>query len=119
MRTQQNALGSFLRTCRNTNQLSLREVERQTGISNAYLSQLESGKIRNPSPTILHTLACLYGVSYRELMQLAGYPVPGMIEPSTLNFISRIGSLTEEEEEELIRHLAFLRARRMQKEIRD
>lgn len=40
--------------------LTLREVERLTGLSNAYLSQLETGKIRQPSYTTVVTLISLY-----------------------------------------------------------
>jgi len=42
--------------------LSLREVERRTGISNSYLSQLESGKATNPSHKVIITLSNLYGL---------------------------------------------------------
>lgn len=38
-----------LRGCRKNAGITLREVEKKTGISNAYLSQLETGKITNPS----------------------------------------------------------------------
>ncbi len=112
MDNRQNALGDSLKASRNAKKLSLRDVEREIAISNAYLSQLESGKIRHPSPNVLHKLASLYDVSYRDLMQIAGYPVPGTSEPSAMRFASPIGPLTEEEEEELLHYLAFLRARR-------
>jgi len=112
MNEKQSSLGDFLKASRNSKRLSLREVEREIGISNAYLSQLESGKIRKPSPNVLYKLASLYKVSYRELMQLVGYPVPRYTEPSTARLAARIGPVTEEEEQELIDYLAFLRSRR-------
>lgn len=68
-----NALGSELRRLRETNKESLRQVEKVTKISNAYLSQLEGGKVLKPSPNILHKLAEHYGASYKKLMELAGY----------------------------------------------
>lgn len=52
---------------------TLREVEAATGISNAYLSQLESGTATQPSLRILKILSDFYGVSLSHLMQLAGY----------------------------------------------
>jgi transcriptional regulator with XRE-family HTH domain len=115
MNNRQNTLGDFLKASRSVKNLSLRDVEREIGISNAYLSQLESGKIRNPSPNVLHKLASIYDISYRDLMQLAGYPVPGTSASSATKFASRIGPLTEEEEEELIDYLIFLRSRRSMK----
>ena len=46
-------LGSLLADLRQAKGLSLREVEEATGraVSNAYLSQLENGKIQKPSPS--------------------------------------------------------------------
>lgn len=40
--------------------LTLREVENITGISNAYLSQLETGKIKSPSHDTVCKLLNLY-----------------------------------------------------------
>jgi len=40
--------------------LTLRKVESLTGISNPYLSQLETGKINNPSYDIVRKLFLLY-----------------------------------------------------------
>ena len=51
---------------------SLRGVQRLTGISNAYLSQIEKG-IRQPGPKLLRRLAALYGVGLQELLKKAGY----------------------------------------------
>ncbi len=51
---------------------SLRGVQRLTGISNAYLSQIEKG-LRQPGPKVLRRLAALYGVGVQELFKRAGY----------------------------------------------
>ena len=51
---------------------SLRGVQRLTGISNAYLSQIEKG-LRQPGPKLLRRLAALYGVALQELLKKAGY----------------------------------------------
>ena len=66
-------LGSGLRSAREARNLSLRQVEEATGISNAYLSQLENDKVKKPSPHFLHKLAALYDVPYDLLMEYAGY----------------------------------------------
>src|SRR5436309_8486078 len=70
---QGKSLGAGLRTARELRKLSLREVEEATGISNAYLSQLENGKIKKPSPHFLHKLAQIYGIGYELLMEAVGY----------------------------------------------
>lgn len=53
--------------------LTLREVEKRTGISNAYLSQLERDEASNPAPRKLAELAECYEVPYESLMEAAGY----------------------------------------------
>lgn len=110
-------LGAFLADLRNAKRLSLRQVEEATGrsVSNAYLSQMEQGKIRQPSPNVLYSLARVYGVSYATLMERAGYPVPSSESGSARqrkSALFAIDDLTAEEEEELLKYLAFIRSRR-------
>ena len=116
MAKTEGKLGTFLASARNKLELTLRAVEAKTGISNAYLSQLEHGKIKTPAPQNLYKLAELYRVPYELLMELAGYPVPNA-EPaergsSIDNFAARIGTVTLEEEEALVEYLQFIRSRR-------
>lgn len=66
-------LGKVLAEARGKSGLSLREVEAETGISNAHLSQIEKEKIEQPEMSILWDLAALYGLDYEKLLRLAGY----------------------------------------------
>ena len=106
--------GEYFKALREANKYTLRDVERKTEISNAYLCQLEQGKIRQPSPITLHKLASLYGVNYELLMEKVGYPVPSKVE-SKINTVTnaqisyRVGNITDEEEIELINYLKFIR----------
>jgi len=111
-------LGDFLQLAREAKKLSLRAVEKATGVSNAYLSQLESGKIKQPSPIILHKLSELYEVAYNDLLAHAGYPVPNDVAngSNAPHAFDRFGNITKEEEQELADYLAFVRARRGRKE---
>jgi transcriptional regulator with XRE-family HTH domain len=110
-------LGPCLRALRETMGLSLRAVEERAGISNAFLSQLESGRVKHPSPFILYKLANTYGVPYEALMEHAGYPMPATSEQPSLpqspkRIFHRIGDdITDEEEEALLDYLAFIRSR--------
>jgi transcriptional regulator with XRE-family HTH domain len=109
------SLGQGLKTARELRNLSLREVEHATGISNAYLSQLENDKIKKPSPHFLHKLANLYGIGYELLMASAGYVQRKAAEgPKTLAGAALFSQekLTPEEEEGLAEYLAFLRRKR-------
>jgi transcriptional regulator with XRE-family HTH domain len=67
------ALGEKLRAEREKKDWGLREVERQTGIHNAHLSQIEKGQIERPEPSILWRLAGAYETDFNELMRLAGH----------------------------------------------
>jgi transcriptional regulator with XRE-family HTH domain len=109
-------LGALLADLRTAKGLSLREVEEATGsaVSNAYLSQLENGKIRKPSPNVLHRLAEVYRVPYETLMEKAGYLLPSHAKGGGRRrrlAAFAIDDLTAEEEEELLKYLAFLRSR--------
>jgi transcriptional regulator with XRE-family HTH domain len=111
-----NELGGLLADLRTAKGLSLRQVEEATGkaVSNAYLSQLEKGKIRKPSPNVLHSLAAVYAVPYEALMEKAGYLLPsedGKAARRRRLAVFAIDDLTAEEEEELLKYLAFIRSR--------
>jgi len=116
---QELGLGQFLAYARAAKRMTLREVEEATGreVSNAYLSQLENGGIKKPSPNVLHTLAEVYGLPYARLMEKAGYIVPrarrkpGSDTEKHGNAPTFANEhLTPEEEEELLKYLAFLRS---------
>jgi transcriptional regulator with XRE-family HTH domain len=112
-------LGALLGDLRTAKGLSLRDVEEATGkdVSNAYLSQLENGKIKKPSPNVLHCLAEVYAVPYEALMEKAGYLLPskdgdGRRKRGRNRLAAfAIDDLSAVEEEELLKYLAFLRTR--------
>ena len=113
-------LGDFLRSLRIKAKLKLREVEERSGVSNAYLSQLETGKINKPSPHIIHKLASAYDVSYERLMIMAGYivgpdsPISGEqpVVPGSRIPTSAIRELSPEEEDAVLNYLEYLRLRK-------
>ena len=123
-------LGGVLSDLRTTRGFTLRQVEEATGnaVSNAYLSQLERGRVQKPSPNVLQRLAAIYAVPYASLMEKAGYLAPseslmenagdlapsdgdGTRKPRRLNAFA-LDDLSAEEETELLRYLAFIRSRK-------
>ena len=111
-------LGQYLASIRGDRKMTLREVEEATNkqVSNAYLSQIENDKIKKPSPNILHTLAELYGISFENLMEMAGYFVPSSERKKTDRH-GRVATfaefnLTTDEEAEMIKFLQYLRHRK-------
>ena len=114
---RRSQLGAVLADLRTARGFTLRQVEEGTGnaVSNAYLSQLEKGKVQKPSPNVLHSLAAVYAVPYESLMERAGYLLPageGENRPRRRLGAFALDDLTAEEEEELLKYLAFLRSRK-------
>ncbi|HJU04438.1 MAG TPA: helix-turn-helix transcriptional regulator [Nitrospiraceae bacterium] len=108
------ALGAHLAAIRSDRGYSLRQVEGLTNnvISNAYLSQIESGKIQQPSPNILHALATVYRISYEQLMEMAGFITAnrdkGDVTHGRAATFAEL-NLSEDEERELLEYLKFRR----------
>ncbi len=111
-------LGQYLASIRHDRKMSLRKVEEASNkeVSNAYLSQLETGKITQPSPNVLNTLSDIYKIDYVQLMELAGYMAPTAARDATERH-GRVATfaehnLTPEEEGELLQYLQFLRTKK-------
>lgn len=128
--SERGLLGQYLWDLRQAAGMSLRDVEEasERRVSNAYLSQLETGKITSPSPAILHEISAVYEVrlpknapiacSFQRMMELAGHVRPS--DPDSTKRKSRLPTfateeLTPEEEDELLRYLGYLRLRKGKK----
>jgi HTH-type transcriptional regulator, competence development regulator len=115
---QATALGAFIRKARQDVSMSLRDVEEATNreVSNGYLSQIESGKITQPSPRMLHALSQALSVDYESLMQRAGYLLPTAKRAKRLKdgraATFAIDNLTADEESQLLEYLTFLRMKK-------
>jgi HTH-type transcriptional regulator, competence development regulator len=113
---QSLTLGGYLAAVRSDRGLSLRQVEEMTGreVSNAYLSQLENDKVKQPSPNILHALSVTYEIDYIGVMERAGYLTPQQTSAApkrhgrTATFAEI--DLSSSEEAELMRFLKFMRS---------
>ena len=116
--TRATALGKQLQQLRllSRESKSIRQVAEETGISNAYLSQLERGVAENPSPHFLHKLAKYYDVPYETLMAAAGYVKPGTkakaTQPSSLEVLLKSAKLSQDEEEHVKKFITrYLRSK--------
>ena len=65
--------GQFLKSLRERQRMSMRDVEKESGVSNPYIAQIEKGDRPPPRPEILRKLAGVYKVTVRELFMRAGY----------------------------------------------
>jgi len=68
-------IGFYLKELRLKNNLTTKQVEVKTGISNSYISLIERDK-RKPSAEILNKLAKAYKVKVENLLRLMGYLPP-------------------------------------------
>jgi transcriptional regulator with XRE-family HTH domain len=114
--TRAEALGAYLKSVRTGLNMSLRDVEEATDkqVSNAYLSQMENGKIVKPSPHILYALSGTYSIAYEKVMERAGYipPTPAVTGKAAKHgklATCSIEHLTADEEKALLTYLDFWR----------
>lgn len=96
-------LGPKLREARETSDLSLRAMERRSGLNSGYLSQLEQGKIIHPGATILRKVAAAYGIRFDDVLAWAGYASQDAetIPPRQALALSTVATLGEPSESEL------------------
>lgn len=127
--SERGPLGQYLWSLRKAAKMTLREVEEasERKVSNAYLSQLETGRIRNPSPGILQELVKVYEIrmprnlpilcSYERMMDLSGHlrPSDAPVKKRRQRVSFADEQLTPEEESELLNYLAFIRMRNAKK----
>lgn len=120
-------LGITLHNLRKQRGISLRRVEKDTGISNAYLSQLERSIAKRPAPEKLQVLADYFAIPYVKLLRYAGYlqsqsddeaiSIMSSLERQDENqsvVASSIADLTEDEEKLVLLYIEFLKERRKQ-----
>ncbi|MDQ1909746.1 helix-turn-helix transcriptional regulator [Paenibacillus sp. GD4] len=69
-----------LRDLRKEKGFTIRELADRSGVSAAYISQLENGNRGVPSPEVLMKLSEGLHIPYTELMKAAGYLEPGTPE---------------------------------------
>jgi transcriptional regulator with XRE-family HTH domain len=65
--------GDYLRSLREQQRLSLRDVAAKTGVSISYITMIEHSRRKPPGPEVLKKLAFSYNVPVRDLLKAAGY----------------------------------------------
>lgn len=109
-------LGSVLKQARAASAMSLREVERRTGVRSGHLSQIETDTIGKPEMAILWDMAALYGLDFAHLLSLAGYgtgqETSGRQRQRMTVALRALGELSPGEQADALRYMAELRSRR-------
>jgi HTH-type transcriptional regulator, competence development regulator len=109
-------LGEMLGKARRKKGWSLRDVERETGIRNAHLSQIEQGTIERPDPNILWSLSVLYELDFRRLLRLAGHvekDFGGHRKSLVGTALHALGDLTPTEQQEVLNYMSQLKRKRI------
>lgn len=101
-------LGQYLRTIREQNKLSTRDVKKGTGITTSQLSRLECSLIRNPSPTALKKLALFYNIKLIDLFQKAGYLDSEDVDSYTGSCFKGIEKLDQEDKKQIQSQIDYL-----------
>ena len=114
-RTKQT-LGSELKRARRARELSLRDVERRTGIKSGHLSQIETGTIARPDMAILWDLAEVYEIDFDRLLALAGLArageSSGRARQRMTVALRALEELSPADQEATLAYMAELKARR-------
>ncbi|MGZ4617458.1 MAG: helix-turn-helix domain-containing protein [Frankiaceae bacterium] len=94
-------LGDYIREQRKAAQISLRQLARQAGVSNPYLSQIERG-LRKPSAEILQQIARALRISAEALYVQAGILEERPGDRSAQDAITRDGAISERQKQVLL-----------------
>ncbi len=103
-----NKLAKEITRLREKKNLSKRALSNYSKVSDAYIVQIESGKVKRVGPDILKKLAPALDISYEYLMTLAGYINSGAVVKESRNeYIVEVDNL--EEKKMIEEYRSFLR----------
>ena len=122
-------LADYLYYLRTHRDLSMRNVElaakellrkklikKEGLISYAYVSNIESRRVSNPSPIILKTLAIIFGVDQEMVLEKAGYldkKRPKIEEDVAFTLmLKEVPKMTDDEKQSLLDYIDFVKSRR-------
>ena len=84
------SLSDYIRQMRKEKDWSQRDLASASGISNAEISRIESGKRKEPSPSVLKAIAKALNVPMEEVLQQAGVIERG--KAAVDEVLERVGS---------------------------
>ncbi|MEE3346087.1 MAG: helix-turn-helix transcriptional regulator [Chloroflexota bacterium] len=108
-------LAKVVKEARKDRKLSQREFSRTLGMSNAYISHLEGGKIQ-PSVKTLRNISSALEISYNSLAILAKYVDPSIFDQTSNSEkslrVKAISDLTEREWDSVLDYVNYIRSQR-------
>ncbi|MCF7859642.1 MAG: helix-turn-helix transcriptional regulator [Candidatus Cloacimonetes bacterium] len=103
-------LAKFIKKKRNELNFTLRDIEEKTGISNAYFSQLENAKIKNPSIKVLRKISDFFKIPFENIMNLLDQDTNA--EKVYFRKSNPFLDVSDDEEKKLLEYLQFIRSRK-------
>lgn len=115
------SLGEYIREKRKEKDMSQRDLAAASGISNAEISRIESGKRKEPSSSFLKELAKALNVPAKEILEVAGV-IDAQDSNSTSmsstgfsvtesNYLD-VGDLSQSEMDELMNYIDYIKSKR-------
>lgn len=101
------SLGEVIRQARERRNISVRRLSAELHMHQSYISRVEAGVFKQPSPEKLQRIAEHLDLDYNDLCALAGYQAPGL--PGFLPYLRTKYDMTDEDARNLSNHFNRLR----------
>ena len=105
--TTRLTLGEYIRQARENHNISARRLSEELHMHHSYISRVEAGKFKQPSPEKLQRIAENLELDYDGLCALAGYQAPGL--PDFLPYLRAKYDMNDEDARRLGEYFEFLR----------
>lgn len=110
------SLGEYIKEKRNAKNWSQRDLANASGISNAEISRIESGKRKEPSSSVLKDIAIALDIQIEDLLLQAGVISDDSAITKQTSFESSayvsVDDLSKDEIEDVMKYIAFLKSQR-------
>ncbi|MEU2869789.1 helix-turn-helix transcriptional regulator [Streptomyces olivoreticuli] len=103
-------LGNFIRQAREGLDIPLIRLAADLRMHQSYLSRLERGDFKQPSPEVLQRLAIALKVRHEDLFALAGYLAPDLL-PSFMPYMRAKYAMSEQAAEQINAYFTVFRHR--------
>jgi transcriptional regulator with XRE-family HTH domain len=100
-------LGEYIRQVREGREMSARKLSEELHMHPSYISRVEAGNLKQPSPEKLQRIAEHLGLDYDDLCALAGYQAPGL--PDFLPYLRAKYDMNDDDARRLGEYFEFLR----------
>lgn len=100
-------LGEVIRQAREQRNISVRRLSAELHMHQSYISRVEAGVFKQPSPEKIQRIAEHLELDYNDLCALAGYQAPGL--PGFLPYLRTKYDMTDEDARNLSNHFNRLR----------